>query len=151
MHKVFNICNRLKANPLNVKHYRPISDHKTDLETSLSSIQFSISEQHFVRNKLKVSELKNMEILLFVFFLGDMLYIWVWFKNGSRIILNKWFCYLCEDREDVRKDKTVECISNDRHWFFFCMHRNVTLRNYSRIMCCEHSNGTHSKDHFRIV
>ncbi|XP_055307605.1 histone-lysine N-methyltransferase SETMAR-like, partial [Sitodiplosis mosellana] len=42
-----------KPNPLNVRTYRIMRDHKTDLETSMIGIQFVITQQHFLNNKLK--------------------------------------------------------------------------------------------------
>lgn len=45
----------LQPNPLNVRTYRIIRDHKTELETSMIGIQFVITSQHFLHGKLKVS------------------------------------------------------------------------------------------------
>ncbi|XP_031619175.1 fasciclin-3 isoform X2 [Contarinia nasturtii] len=46
--------NDIPPNPLNVRTYRIMRDHKTDLETSLTGIQFVITQQHFLNNKLKI-------------------------------------------------------------------------------------------------
>lgn len=46
--------NRLtQPNPSNVKVFRTLKDHR-DFETSAIGIQFIITQQHFIRGKLKV-------------------------------------------------------------------------------------------------
>lgn len=44
-----------KPNPLYVRAYRIIRDHETHLETSIVGIQFVISQQYLLNNKLKVN------------------------------------------------------------------------------------------------
>lgn len=44
-----------QPNPLNVRTFRIMKDHKNDLETSMIGIQFVITQQHFLNNKLKVN------------------------------------------------------------------------------------------------
>lgn len=47
----------MQANPFNVKTYRMDRDqNKTDLESSKIGIQFTVTEQHFVRGELIVSK-----------------------------------------------------------------------------------------------
>lgn len=44
----------LQPNPLHVRNFRIMKDHKTELETSTIGIQFVITQQHFQNGKLKV-------------------------------------------------------------------------------------------------
>ncbi|XP_037024578.1 uncharacterized protein LOC119066303 [Bradysia coprophila] len=48
------IVNDLPPNPLYVRTYRTSKDHRNDFETSLSGIQFVITDQHFIKGKLKI-------------------------------------------------------------------------------------------------
>lgn len=62
-----------QPNPLNVRTYRIMRDHKTDLETSMIGIQFVITQQHFLNNKLKVNNQHDFStpfaFVIFIFLL----------------------------------------------------------------------------------
>ncbi|XP_055594304.1 uncharacterized protein LOC129745328 [Uranotaenia lowii] len=46
--------NEVPANPSHIRVYRPLRDHKTELETALLGLHFVASSHHFLNGKLKI-------------------------------------------------------------------------------------------------
>lgn len=126
-----------------VRAYRIIRDHETHLETSIIGIQFVISQQYLLNNKLKVNKIQNnfskKKVVSLDYESGTNLFFFVLFKIRCTAQVHNVYSQRTEKVIEFDHHKKVHASNN----IFNSVHRVVPLDLYTN-----HANEIHDKKDF---